>query len=186
MPQHIKVTINTDGSVTVEDDGRGIPVESALRPGLLHAARRDDRAEVRRQVREGRLSNLRRFARRRRHRGEFPLRVVRGRSLPPRAHVPAGIRTRRADWPKSAASAPPISRGTKTTFKPDSQIFPNTKFVYNTLHKRLQELAFLNRGVTIVFSDAALRRKRFVPLQARHHRVRRALEPGHRSRPIPR
>ena len=32
-------------------------------------------------------------------------------------------------------------------------IFPNTKFVYNTLHRRLQELAFLNRGVKIVFRD---------------------------------
>ncbi len=35
-------------------------------------------------------------------------------------------------------------RGTKTTFKPDNQIFPNTKYSYDTLVKRLQELAFLN------------------------------------------
>jgi DNA gyrase subunit B len=33
--------------------------------------------------------------------------------------------------------------GTKTTFKPDPQIFPNTQFSYNILHKRLQEMAFL-------------------------------------------
>ena len=44
-------------------------------------------------------------------------------------------------------------RGTKTTFKPDPQIFPNTKFQYNVLFKRLQELAFLNRGVKIIFKD---------------------------------
>ncbi len=44
-------------------------------------------------------------------------------------------------------------RGTRTTFKPDSQIFPTTKFVYDTLYKRLQELAFLNRGVRIAFKD---------------------------------
>ena len=43
--------------------------------------------------------------------------------------------------------------GTKTIFKPDSSIFPNIKFTYNTLHRRLQELAFLNRGVKIVFRD---------------------------------
>jgi DNA gyrase subunit B len=43
--------------------------------------------------------------------------------------------------------------GTKTIFKADPIIFPNTKFVYNTLHRRLQELAFLNRGVKIVFRD---------------------------------
>jgi DNA gyrase subunit B len=43
--------------------------------------------------------------------------------------------------------------GTKTTFKPDSQIFQTTKFVYDLLHKRMQELAFLNRGVRIKVFD---------------------------------
>jgi len=43
--------------------------------------------------------------------------------------------------------------GTKTTFKPDPQIFPNTKYSYNTLQKRLQELAFLNGGVKIRIQD---------------------------------
>jgi DNA gyrase subunit B len=45
-------------------------------------------------------------------------------------------------------------RGTKTTFKPDPQIFPITKFERSVLHKRLQELAFLNSGVRIIFKDA--------------------------------
>ena len=44
-------------------------------------------------------------------------------------------------------------RGTKTTFKPDPQIFPITTFQYNILQKRLQELAFLNKGVKINFKD---------------------------------
>ena len=44
--------------------------------------------------------------------------------------------------------------GTKTTFKPDAQIFQTTKFEYNVLNKRLQELAFLNSGVRIIFKDA--------------------------------
>jgi DNA gyrase subunit B len=43
--------------------------------------------------------------------------------------------------------------GTKTTFKPDSQIFPVIKFKYSQLVKRLQELAFLNRGVNITLTD---------------------------------
>src|SRR5580765_1736884 len=43
--------------------------------------------------------------------------------------------------------------GTKTIFKPDPLIFPVTKYVYNTLYRRLQELAFLNRGIKIVFRD---------------------------------
>jgi DNA gyrase subunit B len=45
--------------------------------------------------------------------------------------------------------------GTKTTFKPDPQIFPSTKFSFDILARRLQELAFLNSGVKIIFSDAA-------------------------------
>jgi len=44
--------------------------------------------------------------------------------------------------------------GTKTTFKADGQIFQTTKYEYNILHKRLQELAFLNSGVRIFFKDA--------------------------------
>ena len=62
----------------------------------------------------------------------------------------------------------PISRigttkkvGTKTTFQArSSQIFQTTKFAYDTLYKRLQELAFLNRGVRIIFRDASQRRRR--------------------------
>ena len=43
--------------------------------------------------------------------------------------------------------------GTKTTFKPDAQIFQTVKFEYHILHKRLQELAFLNSGVRIIYKD---------------------------------
>jgi len=45
-------------------------------------------------------------------------------------------------------------RGTKTTFKPDGQIFNTTKYEYSLLNKRLQELAFLNSGVRITIEDA--------------------------------
>jgi DNA gyrase subunit B len=45
--------------------------------------------------------------------------------------------------------------GTKTTFKPDPQIFPQTKFSWDILSRRLRELAFLNSGVRISFTDAA-------------------------------
>ena len=43
--------------------------------------------------------------------------------------------------------------GTKTTFKPDHEIFGDLKFDYNILHRRLQELAYLNKGVRIRFTD---------------------------------
>jgi len=48
---------------------------------------------------------------------------------------------------------PTEKSGTKITFKPDSRIFPDTKFLFDTLQKRIQELAFLNKGVRIQFSD---------------------------------
>ena len=44
--------------------------------------------------------------------------------------------------------------GTKTTFKPDSAVFGDLKFDYNILSHRLQELAFLNKGIKIIFQDA--------------------------------
>ncbi|MCL4116461.1 UNVERIFIED_CONTAM: hypothetical protein GTU68_049853 [Idotea baltica] len=43
--------------------------------------------------------------------------------------------------------------GTKLTFLPDKDIFPETTFVYDTLHKRLQELAFLTPGLRIRLVD---------------------------------
>src|SRR5687768_5493894 len=44
-------------------------------------------------------------------------------------------------------------RGTKVTFKPDSQIFETIEFSFDTLAQRLRELAFLNGGVTITIDD---------------------------------
>ena len=44
-------------------------------------------------------------------------------------------------------------RGTKVTFKPDTQIFETTDFSFDTLAQRLRELAFLNGGVTITIDD---------------------------------
>ena len=44
-------------------------------------------------------------------------------------------------------------RGTKITFKPDPQIFETTEFSFDTLAQRLRELAFLNGGVTITIDD---------------------------------
>ena len=44
-------------------------------------------------------------------------------------------------------------RGTKVTFKPDTQIFETTEFSFDTLAQRLRELAFLNAGVIITLDD---------------------------------
>jgi len=44
-------------------------------------------------------------------------------------------------------------RGTKVTFKPDSEIFETTEYSYDILSKRLRELAFLNKSITITLTD---------------------------------
>jgi DNA gyrase subunit B len=44
-------------------------------------------------------------------------------------------------------------RGTKVTFKPDSQIFESTDYSFDTLAQRLRELAFLNGGIVITIDD---------------------------------
>ena len=44
-------------------------------------------------------------------------------------------------------------RGTKVTFKPDTQIFETTVFSFDTLAQRLRELAFLNGGIVITLDD---------------------------------
>ncbi|MEX2091848.1 MAG: DNA gyrase subunit B [Pirellulales bacterium] len=154
----VGVTINVDGSVTVEDDGRGIPVE-----------RHDQLSEeAGREVStlEGVMTVLK-FG------GKFQkgayqtsgglhgvgvtvvnflsewceVEVGRDGSIYHQEYergVPASEVRRTGQTQK---------RGTKTTFKPDPKIFPNTKFVYATLVKRIQELAFLNQGVRITIAD---------------------------------
>ncbi|MFA5354090.1 MAG: DNA topoisomerase (ATP-hydrolyzing) subunit B [Thermodesulfovibrionales bacterium] len=49
-------------------------------------------------------------------------------------------------------------RGTKVTFKPDSEIFETTEFIYDVLAQRLRELAFLNKELQIIITDEATER----------------------------
>lgn len=46
-----------------------------------------------------------------------------------------------------------LSRGTTITFKPDNQIFETTEFNYDTLKARFREIAFLNKGLTLTLTD---------------------------------
>ena len=154
----VSVAINVDGSVTVEDDGRGIPVER--HDQLSEEAGRDV------STLEGVMTVLK-FG------GKFQkgayqtsgglhgvgvtvvnflsewceVEVCRDGSVYHQEYergIPAGEVRRVGQTEK---------RGTKTTFKPDPQIFQTTKFVYATLVKRIQELAFLNQGVRINIAD---------------------------------
>jgi DNA gyrase subunit B len=148
----VSVTINNDGSVTVEDDGRGIPVEVHSELGV--------------STLEGVMTVLK-FG------GKFTkgayqtsgglhgvgVTVVNFLSEWCEVEVRRGGHVYQQEYERGV----PVGEvrrigttdkvGTKTIFKPDPLIFPITKFVYNTLHRRLQELAFLNHGVKIVFRD---------------------------------
>jgi DNA gyrase subunit B len=148
----ISVTINIDGSVTVEDDGRGIPVE--IHPDLQISTL------------EGVMTVLKfggKFSK-----GAYQtsgglhgvgVTVVNFLSewceveVRRKGHVYQQEYQRGVPLAEVRRIGSTDRTGTKTTFKPDPQIFPNTKFVYSTLQRRLQELAFLNRGVRITFRD---------------------------------
>ncbi len=154
----VTVTINNDGSVTVEDDGRGIPVDKHEQLS----------AELEREVStlEGVMTVLK-FG------GKFEkgayqtsgglhgvgVTVVNFLSEWCEVEVFRDGNVHQQEYERGIPQGPvkrlgsTDKRGTKTTFKPDSQIFQTTKYVFDTLHKRLQELAFLNRGVRIHFKD---------------------------------
>ncbi|QDT94574.1 DNA gyrase subunit B [Gimesia aquarii] len=151
----INVKINADGSVSCSDDGRGIPIgvmpDMNNRPALevvlteIHAGGKFDR-EGGYKTGTGGLHGV-------------GITAVNALS----EWLEAEVRREGHVWTMSFAQGAlktPLQKlgktdkhGTKITFKPDGTIFPDTKFLYDTLTKRLQELAFLNAGVKIRITD---------------------------------
>jgi len=154
----IRVVINPDGSITVEDDGRGIPVEK-------HDALSE---EFDREVStlEGVMTVLK-FG------GKFDkgayqtsgglhgvgVTVVNFLSKWCKVEVGRDGYIHRQEYeygePIGLVKRGEKSNktGTKTTFKPDGDIFETTKYQFDILAKRMQDLAFLNKGVTIEIVD---------------------------------
>jgi DNA gyrase subunit B len=153
------VTINADASVTVEDDGRGIPIE---RHEQLSEQMDRDVSTL-----EGVMTVLK-FG------GKFTkgayqtsgglhgvgVTVVNFLSEWCEVEVYRNGHAYHQEYERGVPMGEvrrigaSEKKGTKTTFKADPQIFSTTKFSYGTLVKRLQELAFLNRGVKITIHDA--------------------------------
>ncbi len=154
----ISVTVNTDGSVTVEDDGRGIPTgrhaqlseemdrEVSTLEGVMTVLKFGGKFDKKSYQTSGGLHGV-------------GVTVVNFLSQWCEVEVSRDGFVWTHNYERGVATGPVLKvrpttrRGTKTTFKPDGAIFPNTKFLFDTLYKRLQELAFLNSGVRIKFRD---------------------------------
>lgn len=150
----ITVKINADESVSIVDDGRGIPisiVEEDGRPALevvlteIHAGGKFDR-DSGYKTGTGGLHGV-------------GITAVNALSI----KLEAEVRREGHVWTMEFSEGVLTEglkqhgksehTGTKLTFRPDPTIFPDTTFVYDTLQKRLQELAFLTPGLRIRIVD---------------------------------
>ncbi len=148
----ISVKINNDGSVTVEDDGRGVPVEThpdlgfSTLQGVMTVLKFGGKFSKGAYQTSGGLHGV-------------GVTVVNFLSEWCEVEVYRDGQVYQQEYergvPKEEVhrSASTTKTGTKTTFRPDPLIFENAKFIDSTLQRRLQELAFLNRGVKITFED---------------------------------
>ncbi|MEM1067255.1 MAG: DNA gyrase subunit B [Planctomycetota bacterium] len=154
----VSVTVHTDGSVTVEDDGRGIPVtrheqlseeldrEVSTLEGVMTVLKFGGKFEKGAYQTSGGLHGV-------------GVTVVNFLSQWAEAEVSRDGFTWTQEYERGVPTGPvrkgraTKKTGTKTTFKADNKIFSVTKYNFDTLYKRLQELAFLNSGVHIKFHD---------------------------------
>ncbi|TWT54413.1 DNA gyrase subunit B [Rubripirellula amarantea] len=154
----VSVVVHTDGSVTVEDDGRGIPVtpheqlteelgrEVTTLEGVMTMLKFGGKFKKGAYQTSGGLHGV-------------GVTVVNFLSQWAEVEVSRDGFTWTQEYERGVPTGPvqkgraTKKKGTKTTFKADGQIFDTLKYSYDTLYKRLQELAFLNSGVHIKFLD---------------------------------
>jgi DNA gyrase subunit B len=149
----IEVVVHVEGSVTVTDNGRGIPVDihrTEKKPAvevvltMLHAGGKFDHQSYKVS---GGLHGV-------------GVSVVNALSewLEVEVRRDGGVHHQRFERGKAAGPLKVMGKssktGTKVTFKPDPQIFgPEAKLSFSTLSERLRELAFLNNGLAITIKD---------------------------------
>ena len=148
----VTVTVHEDDSVTVEDDGRGIPVDihpTEQVPGVelamttLHAGGKFDKDTYKvsgglHGVGVSVVNALSAF---------LEVEIRRGGKLYHQRYE-RGIKTKELEEKGKAKG-----KGTQVTFKPDDEIFTDLVYSFEILSNRLRELAFLNKGLQIVLVD---------------------------------
>ena len=149
---HIEVTINEDNSITVQDNGRGIPVDfhqkekkSALEVVMtvLHAGGKFDKGSYKVS---GGLHGV-------------GVSCVNALST----HMTTNVFRNGKVYQQEYACGKPLYpvkevgttdiTGTRQTFWSDASIFTTTEYKYNILQARMRELAYLNKGITITLTD---------------------------------
>jgi DNA gyrase subunit B len=149
----IGVAINEDGSVTVEDNGRGIPVDMHKKEGVsalevvmtkIGAGGKFDKDSYKVS---GGLHGV-------------GVSVVNALSRHMKSTVFRDGKIYEQEYERGKAMYPvkqvgeTTKRGTMQTFYPDDVIFTQTtEFTYDTLSARMRELSYLNKGITITFTD---------------------------------
>ncbi len=157
--KNINVKINSDGTITVNDDGRGIPVD-------IHKGEKKSAAEViMTQLHAG---------------GKFDhdsykvsgglhgvgVSVVNALSEKLQLEIFRDGKKHYIEFQNGEAKAPlkvigkAKNTGTQITFLPSKEIFSSIKFTANILIKRMRELAFLNKGIKIIFTDATQKKEK--------------------------
>ncbi len=157
--KNITVRINSNGTITVNDDGRGIPVD-------IHKGEKKSAAEViMTQLHAG---------------GKFDhdsykvsgglhgvgVSVVNALSEKLNLEINRDGKKHYIEFTNGEAKSPlkvvgkSKSTGTQITFSPSKEIFSSTKFSANILIKRMRELAFLNKGIKIIFIDASQKKEK--------------------------
>ena len=151
---HIEVTINEDNSITVQDNGRGIPVDfhekekkSALEVVMtvLHAGGKFDKGSYKVS---GGLHGV-------------GVSCVNALSTHMTTNVFRGGKVYQQEYEcgkplypvKEVGTCAPDMTGTRQTFWPDGNIFTVTEYKNSILQARMRELAYLNKGITITLTD---------------------------------
>ncbi|TCO08763.1 DNA topoisomerase (ATP-hydrolyzing) subunit B [Natronoflexus pectinivorans] len=149
---YIEVTINEDDSITVLDNGRGIPVDIHAKEGksalevvmtVLHAGGKFDKDSYKVS---GGLHGV-------------GVSCVNALSTQLIAEVHREGKIYRQEYSKGKPQTEVLEigttdkKGTWITFKPDDSIFITTEYKYSILADRMRELAFLNQGIQIILTD---------------------------------